>query len=99
MPEIGTSGLMSGEGKRAYWYRALPRLYPRNIGLAIRVLQDPDLLARRDDFLVGQAVRLSRPAVAGVWLAAMLLCGAVPWTAPDALVRLSWMKVSASRGQ
>ena len=28
MPEIGTSGLMSGEGKRACWCRALPRLYP-----------------------------------------------------------------------
>ena len=28
MPEIGTSGLMSGEGKRAYGRRALPRLYP-----------------------------------------------------------------------
>jgi hypothetical protein len=27
MLEIGTSGLMSGEGKRAYWHRALPRLY------------------------------------------------------------------------
>src|SRR5438876_1465954 len=27
------------------------------------VLQDLDLLARRDDFLVGQAVRLSPPAV------------------------------------
>jgi hypothetical protein len=25
-------------------------------------------LARRDDFLVGQAIRLSPPAVAGVWL-------------------------------
>ena len=36
-------------------------------GLLI-VLQDLDLLARRDDFLVGQAVRLSPPAVAGVWL-------------------------------
>src|SRR5437660_7629547 len=32
------------------------------------VLQDLDFLARRYDFLVGQAVRLSPPAVAGVWL-------------------------------
>jgi hypothetical protein len=32
------------------------------------VLQDLDFLARRDAFLVGQAVRLSPPAVAGVWL-------------------------------
>jgi hypothetical protein len=31
-------------------------------------LQDLDFLARRDYFLVGQAVRLSPPAVAGVWL-------------------------------
>jgi len=30
------------------------------------VSQDLDLLARRNDFLVGQAVRLSPPAVAGV---------------------------------
>src|SRR6266852_685201 len=35
------------------------------------VLQDLNFLARRDYFLVGQAVRLSPPAVAGVWL---LLC-------------------------
>jgi len=27
-----------------------------------------DLLARRADFLVGQAIRLSPPTVAGVWL-------------------------------
>jgi hypothetical protein len=32
------------------------------------VLQDLDFLARRDDFLVGQAIRLSPPAGAGVWL-------------------------------
>jgi hypothetical protein len=32
------------------------------------VLQDLDFLARRADFLVGQAIRLSPPAVAGVWL-------------------------------
>jgi len=44
------------------------------------VLQDLDFLARRDDFLVGQAVRLLPPAVAGVLVAAMLLGGAA-WQA------------------
>ena len=28
MPEIGTSGLMSEDGKRGSRYRARPRLYP-----------------------------------------------------------------------
>src|SRR6266566_10025853 len=52
-------------------------------------LQDLDFLARRDDFLVGQAVRLSPPAVAGVWLRLYCFVGRSPGTAPDALVRLS----------
>jgi len=41
------------------------------------VLQDLDLLARGDDFLVGQAVRLSPPAGAGVWLRLCCFVGQV----------------------
>jgi len=62
------------ENLRAGWQPALfpPTVasVPRDVRLRLccSVLQDLDFLARRDDFLVGQAVRLSPPAVAGVWL-------------------------------
>ena len=49
---------------------------------AALVLQDLDFLARRADFLVGQAIRLSPPAVAGVWLR---LCCSVGQAVPPVI--------------